>query len=90
MSLAKLPTRDPISTYCFVRTMMDLDPDHPVTRSMSLAYWQRDSELGQEALQNADVAIVWGGADSIRDYTRTKSVWIPTPDDPIDEQFVMR
>lgn len=31
-----------------------------------------------------------GGAESIRDYTRTKSVWIKTSDDPIPDPFIMR
>jgi len=31
-----------------------------------------------------------GGADSIRDYTRSKAVWIRTSDDPIPDPFVMR
>lgn len=31
-----------------------------------------------------------GGLDSIRDYTRTKSVWINTSDAPIADPFVMR
>jgi acyl-CoA reductase-like NAD-dependent aldehyde dehydrogenase len=31
-----------------------------------------------------------GGSESILDYTRTKSVWIRTSDDPIPDPFVMR
>ncbi|MEW6438830.1 MAG: aldehyde dehydrogenase [Pseudomonadota bacterium] len=31
-----------------------------------------------------------GGSDSILDYTRTKSVWIRTSDEPIPDPFVMR
>jgi aldehyde dehydrogenase (NAD+)/betaine-aldehyde dehydrogenase len=31
-----------------------------------------------------------GGAESILDYTRTKSVWLRTSDDPIPDPFVMR
>ncbi|MCK0198155.1 aldehyde dehydrogenase [Ancylobacter sp. 6x-1] len=31
-----------------------------------------------------------GGLESIRDYTRTKSVWIRTSDEPIADPFVMR
>ncbi|MDG4882810.1 aldehyde dehydrogenase [Mesorhizobium sp. WSM4884] len=31
-----------------------------------------------------------GGLDTIRDYTRSKSVWIKTSDDPIPDPFVMR
>jgi acyl-CoA reductase-like NAD-dependent aldehyde dehydrogenase len=31
-----------------------------------------------------------GGSESIRDYTRVKSVWIRTSDDPIPDPFVMR
>ena len=30
------------------------------------------------------------GAESILDYTRTKSVWLRTSDDPIPDPFVMR
>ena len=31
-----------------------------------------------------------GGLDAIRDYTRSKSVWIRTSDEPIPDPFVMR
>lgn len=31
-----------------------------------------------------------GGIESILDYTRTKSVWLRTSDDPIPDPFVMR
>jgi len=31
-----------------------------------------------------------GGLESILDYSRTKSVWIRTSDDPIPDPFVMR
>jgi aldehyde dehydrogenase (NAD+)/betaine-aldehyde dehydrogenase len=31
-----------------------------------------------------------GGLDAIRDYTRSKSVWINTSDEPIPDPFVMR
>lgn len=31
-----------------------------------------------------------GGLDSVLDYTRTKSVWLRTSDDPIPDPFVMR
>ena len=31
-----------------------------------------------------------GGQESILDYTRTKSVWLRTSDDPIPDPFVMR
>ena len=31
-----------------------------------------------------------GGVDAIRDYTRSKSVWIRTSDEPIPDPFVMR
>ena len=31
-----------------------------------------------------------GGLDAVLDYTRTKSVWIRTSDEPIADPFVMR
>lgn len=64
-NLAKLPTRDPISAYAFVRSMIDADPDHPITKAMSLAYWERDAAVGEEVLRQADAVVVWGGGDSV-------------------------
>ncbi|MDQ9825439.1 aldehyde dehydrogenase family protein, partial [Acinetobacter sp. 163] len=31
-----------------------------------------------------------GGANAVLDYTTTKTVWLRTSDEPIDDPFVMR
>jgi long-chain-fatty-acyl-CoA reductase len=65
VNLAKLPSRDPISVHALVRTMLEVAPDHPITRATSLGFWSRDADVGTRALRAADVAVVWGGTDAI-------------------------
>ena len=40
VSVFKMPSADPFSAVAFLRTMADIDPDHPVVRSMSAVYWR--------------------------------------------------
>ncbi|MEU8270695.1 acyl-CoA reductase [Sphaerisporangium sp. NPDC049002] len=65
LTLAKLPSRDPVSAYGLVRTMLEVDPGHPVSQSLSLFYWPQDDPIGDLALKEADSACVWGGASAV-------------------------
>ncbi|WP_429409494.1 acyl-CoA reductase [Paraburkholderia sp. WSM4174] len=38
--LLKLPSNDLFTATAILRTMADIDPDHPVTQSFSAAYWR--------------------------------------------------
>jgi len=60
-TLAKLPSRDPVSVSAMVMAILATDPDHPVARSLSVAYWPHDDEVGADALEAADTICVWGG-----------------------------
>jgi hypothetical protein len=68
VSLFKMASADPFSTVAFLRTMADVDPDHPVVRSMSAIYWRGGEESVERVLyrpQYFDKLVAWGGGDAI-------------------------
>jgi hypothetical protein len=68
VSLFKMPSADPFSTVAFLRTMADIDPDHPVVQSMSAVYWRGGEESVERVLyrpQYFDKLVAWGGGDAI-------------------------
>jgi hypothetical protein len=51
-----------------LRTMADVDPDHPVVRSMSAVYWRGGDARIEQTLyrpQFFDKIVAWGGGDAI-------------------------
>jgi long-chain-fatty-acyl-CoA reductase len=64
-TLAKLPTRDPVSSYALVAAMLETDPSHPIARSLSLGYWPHGDPAGRAAAEAADVICTWGGASAV-------------------------
>jgi hypothetical protein len=68
VSLFKMASADPFSTVAFLRTMADVDPDHPVVRSMSAIYWRGGDDSVERVLyrpQYFDKLVAWGGGDAI-------------------------
>jgi len=68
VSLFKMPSADPFSTVAFLRTMADIDPEHPVVKSMSAIYWRGGDESVERILyrpQYFDKLVAWGGGDAI-------------------------
>jgi hypothetical protein len=67
--LIKVPSNDPLTAMAIVRTMIELDPDHPVTKHVSAAYWKGgDTEVEREIYRPAriDKLIAWGGMASMK------------------------
>ncbi len=67
-SLVKLPSNDPLTTSAIVRTMIDMDPDHPVTKHFAVAYWKGGDEvLERQIFKPARVERItaWGGMSSM-------------------------
>jgi hypothetical protein len=67
--LIKLPSNDLFSATAILRTMADIDPQHPVTRSFSAAYWRGGDERVESNLYRAqyfDKVVAWGGEASMR------------------------
>lgn len=65
-TIAKLPTRDPVSPVGLALAIIETDPQHPVSRSLSLAYWPHDDEVGDSCINSVDAACVWGGEEAVR------------------------
>ena len=68
VSLFKMASADPFSTVVFLRTMADVDPNHPVAQSMSAIYWRGGEESVERILyrpQYFDKLVAWGGGDAI-------------------------
>lgn len=67
--LLKLPSNDMFTATAILRTMADVDPHHPTTRSFSAAYW-RGGDAGIESAiyrsQYFDKIVVWGGEAAVR------------------------
>ena len=72
-AIIKTPSNDPLTSAAIVRTMIDMDRDHPLTRHASVAYWKGGDERIESALydpRRVEKIIAWGGFDSIKHITR--------------------
>ncbi len=68
VNLFKMGSSDPFMAVAILRTMLDVDPDHPVARSMSAVYWRGGDEAVERTLyrpQYFDKIVAWGGGDAI-------------------------
>jgi hypothetical protein len=67
-SIIKLPSNDPLTAISILQTMIDIDPDHPITRHMSAGYWKggdADVESRLYAPCNIEKIVAWGGFSSL-------------------------
>jgi hypothetical protein len=68
VNIFKMPSSDPFTTVAVLRTMAEIDPDHPVVRSMSAVYWPGGDKTIEQTLyrpQYIDKIVAWGGGDAI-------------------------
>jgi hypothetical protein len=68
VNIFKMPSSDPFTTVAVLRTMAEIDPAHPVVRSMSAVYWQGGDTSIERTLyrpQFIDKIVAWGGGDAI-------------------------
>jgi Acyl-CoA reductase (LuxC) len=68
VNLFKMGSSDPFMAVAILRTMLDVDADHPVPRSMSAVYWRGGDEQVERAIfqpQYFDKIVAWGGGDAI-------------------------
>ncbi len=73
VNVFKMPSSDPFTAVAVLRTMADVDPDHPVVRSMSAVYWRGGDERVERPLyrpQYFDRIVAWGGGDAIDNVIR--------------------
>lgn len=73
-SIVKSPSNDPYTAVAIAKAMIAMDPDHPVTRHMTVAYWKGGDEAFEKRLydtRHIDKIVAWGGPasmDHIRKY----------------------
>lgn len=68
VNVFKMPSADPFTTVAVLRTMSDIEPDHPILRSMSAVYWRGGDEKVESVLyrsQYFDKLVAWGGGPAI-------------------------
>jgi Acyl-CoA reductase (LuxC) len=64
VGLLKMPSNDPCTAVAILKTMVDVDPDHPVLRSFSAVYWRGGATEIEAVLlrpQYFDKLVAWGG-----------------------------
>jgi hypothetical protein len=68
VNLIKMPSSDPFTVVAILRTMADIDPEHPVVKSFTAVYWRGGDEAVERTLfrpQYFDRIVGWGGGDAI-------------------------
>ncbi len=72
-AIIKLPSNDPATAVAIIRTMIDLDPTHPLTKHVSAAYWRGgDTEIESRIYdpRHIEKIVAWGGAASMTHITQ--------------------
>ncbi|MFX0051632.1 MAG: acyl-CoA reductase [Candidatus Hodarchaeota archaeon] len=72
-TIIKLPSNDPLTATALVRTMVDMDPNHPVTKHVCTCYWKGGDTEFEEAFYRPEYIekiIAWGGFPSVKHITR--------------------
>lgn len=73
VNLFKMPSSDPFTMVAVLRTMAEIDPNHPVVRSMSAIYWRGGDETVERTIyrpQYFDRVVAWGGGEAMANVTR--------------------
>lgn len=73
VNLFKMSSADPFTMVALLRTMADIDPGHPIVRSMSAVYWRGGDEQIEGTLyrpQYFDKIVAWGGGDAINNVVK--------------------
>jgi long-chain-fatty-acyl-CoA reductase len=70
MTIAKLPKRDAVTSLLFALSFIANAPDHPITKSLTVGYWEPGSTIEDEILDMSDVVCAWGHETSIEPIKR--------------------
>lgn len=67
--LIKSPSNDPLTANAIARTLIELAPDHPVTKHIAVAYWKGGDEFMDSQIirtSRIDKITAWGGMSSVK------------------------
>lgn len=68
INLFKMSSADPFTMVALLRTMAEIDANHPIVKSMSAVYWRGGDNTVEPILyrpQYFDKIVAWGGGDAI-------------------------
>ncbi len=66
LNILKTAAANPVSPYYLIKSFIEIDPDHPVTRSVSAFHWARGSDIEKYIYRKVQSVCVWGGAEAIQ------------------------
>lgn len=72
-NIIKNPSNDPYTSVAIVQTMIDMAPDHPITRHFTVGYWKGGDEAVERQLYGTgkvDKIVAWGGEASMKSIRR--------------------
>lgn len=72
-TIIKVPSNDPFTTGAIARTMVDMAPDHPITKHVAVAYWRGGDEAVESQVyqpHNIEKICAWGGFASVKHITK--------------------
>lgn len=72
-AIIKAPSNDPFTASAIAETMVEMAPDHPITKHLSVAYWRGGDEAFEKQLyqpHNVEKIIAWGGFASVKHVTQ--------------------
>lgn len=73
-TICKMPKKDPVGSLMFAMEMVKRFPNHPIVKSLTVAYWERDSVEENAIISNSDALVLWGGEDAINELKKKISV----------------
>ncbi|MDB6060346.1 MAG: long-chain-fatty-acyl-CoA reductase [Verrucomicrobiaceae bacterium] len=71
--IIKTPSNDPLTATALARTMIDMAPEHPLVKHLSVAYWKGGDTTVERAIydpRKIEKIIAWGGFDSVKHVTQ--------------------
>jgi hypothetical protein len=72
-SIVKVPSNDPLTMGAIARTMIEMAPNHPLTKHLSVVYWKGgDTSVEERIYQPSHIEklVAWGGFASVKHITK--------------------
>jgi hypothetical protein len=72
-AIVKVPSNDPLTATAIARTMVDMAPNHPITKHLVVGYWKGGDARVEEVIydpRKIEKIIAWGGFASVKHITR--------------------
>jgi len=73
VNLFKMSSADPFTMVALLQSFADIDPQHPLVKSMSAVYWRGGDDTTERSLfrpQYFDKLVAWGGGEAINNLVK--------------------